>query len=52
MAVSGARFVNPTGFSHGRVASDPQLLPYIFEAITSVVNETRAKPLPSGSPAP
>ncbi|MEO8902992.1 MAG: alpha/beta hydrolase [Polyangiaceae bacterium] len=52
VAVSGARFVNPSGFSHDQIPSDPQLRPYIVEAITSVVNETRAKARPNASPAP
>jgi len=41
-AQSGAKFVNPKGFTHDQVHGDPAFLPHIVDAVTDLVAKARA----------
>lgn len=42
--VSGATLLNPVGFNHGQVHSDPAFLPQLTGAVMGVVNKVRSQP--------
>jgi len=49
VAASGARFLNPSGWTHDSVRNDPAFLPVIVDAVGTVVREARGEPTPPAS---